>query len=238
MGIIVDISIVAIIAFTVYMAIKRGFTKTVLGVLGFFLAVIIALIFCSTLASALKDGGFGTSVSIAVDRTVDDIVTGDNYETVFDNDEDGEKLLQFCRTFGAEDLYEDIEQEYSLWVVHGLESTRDFIKDTVREPAVDLCCNILAFLLLFIVARILLKVAEIIIGKVVKLPVLKQADKLLGIVAGVLLAVVRVYMFCLVLRWILPVAGSIGWQWAMDADLSKSALFVFFENINFLSILI
>lgn len=239
MGTIIDIIIIAIVAYTIVMATKRGFVKTVIGALGFFLAIAIALGCYSPLAGWLKDSGFGTSISRAVDESIDKNINEDNYKGIFD-EEDGKEsvLLKICKTFGAEDRYDDMSDSYNQWRDAGVDSARVYLKTSIKDPAVDLCCNILAFLLVFLVAWVLLKIATIVLGKFVDLPVLKQANKLLGGVAGVILAIVRVYLTCLVIKWILPVAGSFGWEWAMNVDLSDSFLYTMFENVNFLSYLI
>ncbi|MBQ3082272.1 MAG: CvpA family protein [Clostridia bacterium] len=239
MGAIIDIIIVAIIAYTIIMAVKKGFVKTVIGALGFFLAIAIAVAFCGPLADFLEEGGFGTSVSRTVDDLIDSNVDEENYEGIFNN-EDGEEsvLLKICKTFGAADRYDDMSDNYNEWRDAGIASAREYLKTSIKGPAVDLCCGILAFLLVFVAAWILLKVAEIVIGKAVDLPVLKQANKLLGAISGVILAVVRVYIACLVIKWLVPVAGSFGWEWALNVDLTDSYLFNAFESVNFLSYLI
>ncbi len=239
MGAIIDIIIVAIIAYTIVMAVKRGFVKTVVGALGFFIAIAIALMFFSPLADFLAESGFGTSISRYVDRIIDENIDEDNYLGVFEA-EGGEEsvLLKICKSFGAEDSYEEMKGSYGEWRDAGIQSARNYLKSSIKEPAVNLCCGVLAFLILFLVARILLKIAEIVVGKIVDLPVLRQANQLLGGVAGVILAVVRVYVACLVIKWIIPVAGSFGWEWAINANVYDSYLFTLFEGANFLSYLI
>ncbi len=238
MGAIIDIIIVAIVAFTMIMAIKRGFVKTVVGGLGFFLAVIIAIAFCSPLSNALEKGGFGTSVSNAVDRVIEKNITVDNYEDAFEEEEEKGSLYKICKTFGAEDRYEAMEENYEEWRREGILSAQSYIKESIREPAVNLCCGVLAFILLFMVSWVLIKVLEIVLTKFVDLPALKKADKILGAAVGVIVATVRVFIACLIIKWALPVAGSFGWEWALNTDLSDSLLYSAIESINFLSNLI
>ncbi|MFR5864101.1 MAG: hypothetical protein ACLUFV_02325 [Acutalibacteraceae bacterium] len=42
------------------------------------------------------------------------------------------------------------------------------------------------------------------------LPILRQANKLLGLAAGVVLALLRVWLFCAVVRLLLPCADTLG----------------------------
>ena len=238
MGAIIDIIIVAIIAYSIIMAVRRGFVKTVIGTMGFFIAIAVALMICSPVADFLEESGFGTSISRYVDSVVDDVINEDNYLGAFEDNGEESVLFKICKTFGADEQYDDMKASYDQWREAGIQSARNYLKNAIKGPAVDLCCSILAFLILFFAARILLKIAEIIIGKIVDLPVLKQANKLLGGVAGVALAVVRVYIACLILKWIVPVAGSFGWEWAINANVYDSYLFSLFEGANFLSYLI
>ncbi len=235
MGAIIDIIIVAIAAYTIIMSAKRGFVKAVIGGLGFFLAVIVAIALCAPVADTLKEGGFGTSVSNAVDRVVEKKITAENYESAFDKDDEKGSLYNICKTFGAEDRYDDMKENYDEWRDAGVVSAQSYIKESIREPAVNLCCTVLAFILLFLASWALLKILEVVLGKIVDLPVLKHADKALGVVIGLPIAVLRVFVACLIIKWALPVAGSFGWEWALNTDLSDSFLYSAIEGINFLS---
>jgi len=239
MSFIYDIAIAAIIAITLYFAVKRGFVKTILGATGVILALILAMMFNGALSSFLAKGPVGNSIRGTVDSFVDARITEDSYGDMLDSEDDKKSALErLLITFGSENKYETVKQDYEQWKQSGLETVRDKIKETIREPAVNFCCGIIAFLILFVLIRLLFKLAEIVLGKVTKLPVIKQADKLLGVVAGVVKAVFRVYLFCIIVRLALPLAAKFGWTLLANSDPSQSVLYGLFNNFNFISKLI
>lgn len=239
MSAIIDIIIVAIIALTVYFAIRKGFVKTVLGALGFVLSLAVALIFCGPVSDALEQGPVGDKMESVVHSAIDNAVTESNYMSIFEKNKDEDSVLkQLYTAFGAEDKYDKLSESYNQWKTEGLSQVRLKLREALTDTGVALCCNVIAFLLLFVVARILFKIAEIVLDKFVALPILKQANKLLGGVAGVVLAVFRVFLLCLVLKLMVPIAGGFGWGWLTADTLGGSVLYGTFENGNFLSKLI
>lgn len=241
MGVVIDIIILVIIVGTMIFAVKNGFAKTALGTLGFFIAAAVAVCFCSPLGNLFAESRFGEKIEAVVDNTVDNIVTPENYEGIFENgDEDDEKsaLEVLFTSFGASDAYNAISEGYEEQRNNGLEIAKDYIKNGVKDYAVPFCCDMLAFLLLYFGMRLIIKIAEIVVGKLTKLPVLKQADKTLGAVLGVLLSVFRVSLFCVALKVIVPVSGALGIDFIARIDLTSSVLYRLFGGGGLLSALI
>lgn len=241
MGAIIDILIAVIICVTLFLAVKRGFVKTALGTLGFFIAAAVAVAFCGVLGNVFAESALGAKVETVVSSVVDGVVSDESYDDVFEN-EDGEEnksaLSVVFSAFGAEETYDTVKAGYASQKEKGLEAARSYIKDCISEKAVPFCCDILAFLLLYFGTRLVLKIAESVIGKLTELPVLKQADKLLGVVAGLLLAALRVWLFCVVLRFAIPVGSAFGISWIAQIDLNDSVLYSLFDGGNILFALI
>lgn len=239
MGAIIDILIAVIICVTLFFAVKKGFVKTALGTLGFFIAAAVAIAFCGALGNALAESALGTKVETVVSSVVDGVISEEDYTDVFDTDGDDKSALSTVfSAFGAGEVYESVKEGYAERCSEGLEAARSYIKDCINEKAVTFCCDILAFLLLYFGTRLLLKIAEGIVGKLTELPVLKQADKLLGVVAGLLLAALRVWLFCVVLRLAIPIGSAFGVSWIAQIDLNDSVLYRLFDGGNIIFALI
>lgn len=235
---IIDIIIAAILAITVILAIQRGFVKTMLGTLGFAIALLVAVLFHSPVADSLAEGAFGESAKNLVHSAIDNTITEENYEAVFSDKEDSDTesaLERVFSLFDAEDKYESISESYDEWRQNGLATVKEKLKDNLTEPGVDLCCTVLAYLIIFVIARIALKIAEVVLDKVVALPVLKQANKVLGAVAGAVLAIFRVFIFCFALKLILPIANGLGIEWLSAIKPESSVLYHLFDSGNFLA---
>lgn len=239
-AIIVNIIIALIIGTTMFFAIKNGFVKTALGALGFFIAATVAICFCSSLGGVISDGALGTRLEAAIDSAVDSVVTYENYEAVFEDDEAEEDsaLEKLFAVFGADNVPDSLREGYTEQRDKGLEIAKDYIKNGVKEKAVPFICRVIAFLVLYLGMRLLLKIAELVLDKLTKLPVLKQADKTLGALLGVMLSALRACVFCAAVRVIVPVSSALGLSFIANAGLTDALLYKLFDVGNLLNALI
>lgn len=229
MGAVLDLIIVCIITVTVFLSAKRGFVKTALGSLGVVIALSVALIFSSTLSAKLQGGFVGDTVRPAVNGIIDSVVSERSVES--DEDDSDGTLKRLCSVFGAESKGEKLQKECDALKDKGVEAVRDKVKETLTESGVALFCKILAFLLLFLGTRAAVKLAEIVLDKIVELPILKKANRLLGALIGLIPALFRTYLFCLIMRLLLPLLGDFG----VKAAASDSVLYGFFcRGISFI----
>lgn len=90
-----------------------------------------------------------------------------------------------------------------------------------------------AFILLYLGSVLVLRLAAYLLDKLTDLPILRQANKLLGLAAGVVLALLRVWLFCAVVRLLLPCADTLGLDFVSRIDPSATFLFKFFYENNF-----
>lgn len=229
MGAIIDLIIVAIIGLTIYLAMKRGFIKTVFSALGGLVALVAAILLSSPLSIAFQDGVVGEKLVPVVESVVDETITE---ETLNGCTQAGGEIEKLCTLLGGEDKTEALKAKCKDMLHLGTDPVRDTVKDALTESGVVLCCDVLAFVILFIVIRILVKIAEIVLDKFVDLPVLRTANTLFGGAAGALLALFRVYIFCFALKLLLPLMGDMG----VKAAFGNSMLYGFFDSINFLAI--
>ncbi len=228
MNAIIDIIIVAIFALTIYFGVKRGFVKTVIGACAFLVSLLVALAFCSPLAAYLHDGPVGTFM----ENTVVDVIEGVDVVEIFSEDKEANEEHSYLQTlfgvFGSDKLYDSLHTELAEIENKSEEMITELMIEKLVPPIKSAFCKIAAFLLLFVVARILLKIAEWIIDKIATLPVLKQANKLLGGVAGFAVAILRANIFCIVLKLLTPVLTNMS-----DKLVPSSTLFHIFEDMIF-----
>lgn len=235
----IDLLIIGILVYTVARSVQKGFVKTMLGTLGFAIALIVAIAFQAPFSDYLQGSKIGSNIGALIDDAVDNVITRDNYDKMYteedEENEDEKALERIFSIFGADEKYESIENGYEEWKAEGVETVRANVKNSLRSSGVALCCTVLAYLILFIFARIAVKILEIVLDKVVALPVLKQANKVLGCIAGIFLAVFRVFMLCLALKLIVPVAAGLGADWIAAINPDNSFIYHIFDNGNFLA---
>jgi len=242
MNAILDIIILAIAALTIYFAVKNGFVKTLLSASAFLIAVVITV----TLFTPVKNAFMGTSaadkVRDRVESTIENILTNNEVE----NDDEINALLD--KKSGADDFFkvlddagikrEVLKAKVDEWKSEAGVNLKEKLVSYIADPIVNALVTATIVAILFFGSLIIIKIVTYILDKVCRLPVLKTANKLLGIILGVLLALVRIYLFCILVKILLPygLALDIGIFGAINPD--NTLLFKLFYNFNIFGFLL
>ena len=221
MNAVIDIIIVCIIGLSLYFGASKGFVKSLVGALSLALALAAALAFSGMLGEALENSVVGNRIRNAVTESADHI----NAEDV--KGERGEFYETLCGIAGADEAYEKFYADCTTAdTVESSKILRMFC-DTVVPPVTKFFCKCIVFLLLLSAVRLLLKALEYILERAFALPQLKQADKSLGVTAGVLRAYLRIGAFCTAAKLLMPLVGGFS-----EKMLPTSALFRFLDGIS------
>ena len=168
-------------ALCVWLGWKRGFIKTVSGLIALVVAVLVASTFSAPIATAVYDGSVEPAVVTALEEHISDEVLPDEAEL----DTAIEKLPSFVTMLlkaGEMDSGAAI-----LAKVDGVDAGKnaartitDHVITPIVLPLMQMLCSVLLFLLAYIVVSLVLRVLDL----VAKLPVLKQINNALGLLAG------------------------------------------------------
>lgn len=185
-----DIAVLIIILVFTLIGIKNGFLYSVFRLLSYILSVIFAIKFYTILSSMLQKTIIYTNIKAAV---VNGIINqqAKNVATIKERSAqtivDGLKLPNFIK--------ESILEKVSNKDIFGVQK----ILDAVGSEIATLVINILSVILIYIIIRIALVFARVIIKTISRLPVFKQLDKTGGFVLGALEGILIVYILCAVL---------------------------------------
>lgn len=229
---LLDIVIIAIIAFTVTVAVKKGFIRTLLSAGTFILAVILTAILASPVSNMLKE----TVVANAVQNSIEETIAEEISESTngIDGLFEGESKI-FNSLAEASNLdVEYWEQEYK----ENSESIEERIAEKIATPIVDIIATIIAIILIFILSQVLLSLLSGVLEKVFSLPVLKTFNKGFGAILGIVLALIRVCLFCFAANILIEFGGLIGNGFLMSFSPEETVLFDFFSGINIFSFFI
>lgn len=177
MSLLIDVIVIAAFAACFIRGIKKGFIKSIIGIVIVIAAIIGGVKLSPALAKKMNDKFIEKSVvSVAKDAIprVDTDTLVDEMPSAF------KKVLN---RFGTEPedikaLFEDSDPNETE------EQKRVRIAEKMGKPISKGISKALAFLIVFAIFYVVLLVASVIICALVKLPVLKVADKLLGAVLG------------------------------------------------------
>ncbi len=189
MSYLLDALLVILFVICVWIGWNRGFIKTVSGLIALALAVIVA----STFSAPIAEGVYVSSVEPAVMTTLEEHISSEVLPSEEDLDAAIEKMPGLVVALletgdmgsGAAILahVEDVDAGKS-----AARTITDRVVTPIVLPLMQMLCSVLLFLVTYLIASIVLRVLDL----VAKLPVLKQLNSALGVVAGALTGAVWV----------------------------------------------
>ena len=211
MNYILDGVMILIFLLSVLIGSKRGFIKTLSGVIAFAAALAVAMLLSGPVSAFLYD----TLVAPSILSTMEEQLTG--VSTAAQSVSDAlASLPPLVQNLLAQSGVTDADTLMSSMSVGADGSLVQSIADVVRTavlPLVEAICSLLLFLITRIVAGILLRGVDL----VAKLPLLKQVNKALGAVAGVVSGVLWVLFAVSVVQ----VAAALG---TADSTINTAVL--------------
>ncbi len=189
MGIIVDLIIIGILMLCIFLGYKRGLTGSLLKIVTFVLALIIAFILFKPVSNF-----------------------------IINNTQLDEKLESSIKSMFLEVEENDMESNMPTvmidYINKVIENATNDAKTTVIETASrDVAISIINLgvaIAVYLIARIILVFVKGIAGLITKLPVIKQFDKLGGIIFGLLKSLVIIYVILAIISFVSPIITDSG----------------------------
>ena len=193
----IDIIVILIMALSVFLGFKRGFVKTFFSCFSLFIALFLASAAGPHVGTLLKQ----TPIYDAVEKKVGNEIT-EYVDGVLNESAASSALSITLDRFGFDK--EEIKDGYGKAVEEGVENPKEQICEKITDKAASCLVNALGVVIVFVAAFILLEIAEIILCKIVKLPVLNIINRVCGLAAGFVLGIFGVFVLCMILEVLLP----------------------------------
>ena len=234
MHFILDIVIVALCALTILVSYKRGFFKSVMSLCSGVGALLVAYTFTPKLAIIVKE-------KFLLDKIVGGVV--DTLASMAKAGADGaqnivsdlSKLLENSQFLTILDQYGADSQHITELINSANDGSHAAVEQVayaVADPIAGTIANIAVFIGLFLAAILVLRLITWAIGIVFTLPVLRGVDKMLGLVFGVISALLFVWIFAMVADAAVQAIASVA-PGTIDASiLDDSVLLKFFARYN------
>ncbi len=185
MSIIVDLVILAIFIICIIIGYVRGLTGSLIKILSFVLSIVIAFILFVPISNLIINN---TQIDDNLEQSIREMIIGNN--------EEEQKM--------PEAITDYIQQQ----VESASDSAKEAIADsTAREVSLTIV-KAGTWIVLFIVARILLIFLKFITALIAKLPVIKQFDKLGGIIYGVIEGLIIIYVLLAIISFVSPMTNG------------------------------
>lgn len=185
MTIVVDLIILAIIVLCIVIGYIRGLTGSLIKILSFVLSVIIAFILFVPVSNLIINN---TEIDENIETSIRNAIL---------SEENGEAAM-------PETITDYIGQK----VDEASDSAKETVVDsTAREVSLTIV-KAGTWIALFIVARILLILLRFITSLIAKLPIIKQFDKLGGVIYGLLEGLIIVYVVLAIISFVSPMMSG------------------------------
>lgn len=175
----IDIAMLAISAFVIFISCKKGFVKSFFKFSKVILSILITYLLrgfaASTCEKLFVRNWFSGNISEKLVQKVQQGGESVNFDTLFDS------LPQIVKNLLSKD---DLRNQFDSFVGSGEQSAIS-IGTKIEESLISIVSTLIGCILLFIIVFALLSLVAFILGKIAEAPVLKQMNFLLGLLWGV-----------------------------------------------------
>lgn len=237
MSLILDLIILLIGGLTILLAVRNGFVKTFLSAASTLIALVIVFLFATPLTEALERSPLAeavhTNTASYLEQLVEEQHADDSYALAADRESELYPLLESLGIDG---------ESLSRWVSeHATLAKEQFHEELVTyiaDHVTPLLLHALSVAILFFGSFFLLKLLSFLLtGVIEQIPFVRGANHFLGLVLGILLALIRVFLFCAVVRVLLDTASLSGASAFAGLDPDKTYLFRLIGSLPFLHLL-
>ena len=186
MSIIVDIAILAIIVLCIIIGYVRGLTGSLIKIVSFVLSLIIAFVLFIPVSNLIINN---TEIDENLESSIRNMIIQD------EQNED-------------ENMPEAITDYIGQKIDQAADDAKEAIVDSTARDVALTIVKAGTWIALFIIARILLIFLRFITSLIAKLPVIKQFDKLGGIIYGLLEGLIIVYVLLALISFISPMLNG------------------------------
>jgi uncharacterized membrane protein required for colicin V production len=214
MAIFLDLIIIGIIVLSTFLGYKQGLIKVAFKIVSFFIAVVITLILYKPVTNLIIN-------NTTWDETIENVI----YEKLSATKiEQGEKI-------NKEDT--DLPGIVVNYINDGITNTvgqaQENVATVVSKELTQSIIQIIVLAVTFIIARILLIFAKVILEAVSELPIVKQFNEMGGIIYGILRAAIIIFAILALASFILPMVNQMAiLEWINSSILTK---FLYNHNI-------
>lgn len=201
MFILIDVILVAVLVICMIIGWVKGFIDEVLRLLSGLLAFFIALFLTPHIAPVLNDHLFYGRISGYMSEQMDEI-DRNNEGDMLEEGKANDALRALLEKLGAD--YDEIKESISKRANDGEQALKEGITEKAAKPVSYAISYAICFVVLFLVSLLLLWILRHVLDLAAKLPVIKTANKILGLAVGAVLGILIVWVLSAMLKLGLP----------------------------------
>ena len=212
MGILIDIIVIAIIALSVFLGYRKGLIALAIKLFAVIIALVATLILYKPISALIIN-------NTSLDETIQNAIL-DKAET---NHQDVEENNENTNSTESETVVETIANQ----------AKEEILPETAKELSINIV-NIGVILILYFAIKIALHFVTAIANIIAKIPIIKQFNKLGGIIYGLLRGLLLIYVILIIVSF----AGQINPENQIHKYINESLLTKEMYENNIINILI
>ena len=218
MAILLDLIIIGIILLSTFLGYKKGLIGVAFKIASFIIAVIITLILYKPVSNIIIEK---TTWDDNIQTTIYNSIAGTNIE-------EGEKIKT-----EETNLPNVVVNYINDGIEETIKETKENVAQVVSQNLTKTIIQVITMLAIFIIARIALIFAKVILNAIAELPLIKQFNEVGGILYGILRGGIIIFVLLGVASFVLPMIN----QTAILAAIDHTFITKFLYNHNIILML-
>ncbi len=230
MGLLLDGIVLAALALFVLLSARKGFVRTVVGLIGTVVAVILAFALSRLLAEFIYTAFLRQPMIDIVENTLI-IHAGEGAQSTFDAVFDNLPgfILQAAAMYGVS--FSSVSSQIGAVIEDSAQQAAPTVADAMLKPILTGLIAAVTLVLLFILLMMLVRVVSRILNKAVSIPLFGTANNILGGAVGLVKGCLVIFVIAAVLGLIIPFTQN-GFLIFTEDAIGSSFLFKAFYSLN------
>ncbi len=232
-----DLLIAAIFIISIIVGMRKGLMKSVVGLFGNFVALVLAFVFSANLGTYIDTNYIHAPMRQWLVNRLSP--TAENIQASLDNldldalfTEQPEFFIKTTEYLGIKDDIDNLYNKYLEIKQMGVDSAKSYITDAMITPISSTISRIIAFVLIFLACSIAIALLWWLSDFVANLPVIRKMDKtggaLVGVLNGFLISFITVALINITSGFLMKDTSLE----TRDEIMSNTVVYEFFNDIN------
>lgn len=228
----IDIILILTAAITIIVYTFRGFVKSLFGIFKYIISFILSCIFAPALGHAISNNLLLNKVNGIVSGFISNIIS--KAESAIDIEGLISKLPSAISNMLIKtDFYDDVIGKYQDTLLN--EDLIGEVSLSISTPVSEFISKIIAYILIFVAAIVVLSVLAFILDKMCKLPALKKMNSILGLLLGIVCAFINLILASSLISLVLNIIGLSNHEVSVAIMSEKTIVYGFINKLDIIS---
>ncbi len=183
MPLLLDLIVILAFVLSIYTGLKKGFVRSVMGIVIVAAAIILSVRFSPPLSEYLNQNYIEPVITDKVEASIEGIISGvENLDISTLFDEKPKAFTDILDNFGVD--IDDLKAHYDS-TIKDSEGAEEEVSEYIATPVSKSVSTAAAFGIIFITVSLVLTLVLLLVELIVQIPLLKELNKGLGLVLGI-----------------------------------------------------